>query len=74
MPARSEVITRDNETVTRHAGRCKYCGQEIWWVRNQRWTRSVMVPENEDGRNHWETCPKATNFHRRTQLDFFRQS
>ena len=71
MP-RSETIQRDNETVTRHRGTCKGCGQEIWWVRGLRYGRTAWTPENEDGANHFTTCPKATQFHRRTQLEFFK--
>ena len=58
---------RDGENVTRYPGRCKGCGQEIWWVRT-----ATLVPEDDDGADHRQTCSQRVQFRRVQQEELFR--
>jgi len=42
--------------------KCRGCGADIWWVETR---TGAHMPVNEDGRSHFETCPRAGEFSRR---------
>jgi hypothetical protein len=63
MPER-RFEDRNGERIVRTAGTCKGCGEEIWWVRK---AGGGWLPENEDGQNHFATCPKRDIFKRPVQ-------
>ena len=65
---RPETVEREGERVTRYPGHCKGCGRDIWWVR----TPSVMRPEDDDGRDHRDTCSERVQFRRSQQTEMFR--
>ncbi|HET9412879.1 MAG TPA: hypothetical protein VFO74_01990 [Pseudolabrys sp.] len=67
-PRRPEAVEREGERVTRYPGRCKGCGRNIWWIRFS----GRMLPEDDDGRDHRETCTERVQFRRVQQEELFR--
>lgn len=45
---------------------CKGCGSPMYWVEHHNGKRA---PYDEDGANHFVTCPKAANFRRRPAVE-----
>lgn len=44
------------------SGKCKGCGEKIWWVFTKNGKRS---PIRADGVSHFADCPKAGTFRRK---------
>lgn len=43
-------------------GRCRGCHAAIWWVVH---LNNARTPYDQDGTNHFVTCPKRDDFHKK---------
>ncbi|GMW01485.1 MAG: hypothetical protein AMXMBFR84_26220 [Candidatus Hydrogenedentota bacterium] len=43
-------------------GFCRGCNQPVTWVKHR---NGKPTPYNEDGSNHFSTCPNADNFRKK---------
>lgn len=60
LRSRIQKILLESGEVSRP---CRACGKQLTFVRTP---RGHLAPFEADGRNHFETCPEAERFRRRS--------
>lgn len=64
----AERRARDLVRLTGRPGQCRGCGAEIMWLAHtprEPGRNPTMTPYDEDGTNHFITCPKREEFRNR---------